>query len=111
MKKFKLIFTVFFLLIFFSLILIQIWSEVAKLGFSISSVIYWMLFIGWIGFIKNFNLGSKISLSLGFAMFFASSILVIFGGLRIGEIVMRLSLIFWLVGITHAIVEYRAEKI
>ena len=110
MKTVKIIFFGTLLLIIIGLVLIQLWSEVVGLNLKLTGLIYWVFLLGWVGLVYNFKIKSFTSFGLGFGLFVMSAFLVIFNQFAVGEIVMRISLIFWLVGIAQALFEYRHNE-
>ncbi len=105
-KFIKRFFVLIYVLIFLALIILDIWFQSTKTEFSVSSLIYWMILIGWLFSIWNFKLKSSFSLKTAFILFIVSAFIVTFGFTLIGELVMRISFIGWMIGGAHAFIEY-----
>lgn len=67
-----------------------------------------LILIVLIGMIFHFK--SLFYLTAGFILFFVSALFTVIGIRELGEIIMRLSLIGWLIGLAHALVEYKSIK-
>lgn len=106
-KLIKQILIVFYLLVFAGLLGLHVWVKLPGAGVSFESLIYWWILIGWIFAIVNFKWGSSASLIPAFFLFVVGAALVTLGFKGIAEIIMKVSFIGWLVGITQALIEYR----
>ena len=98
-----------YLLVFSGLLLLQIWIEITGSGFSLASSIYWMILIGWIGLILKYKLRESFSLTIAFVLFAAAAIFTTLGFISIGETIMRLSLIGWMIGIVQSVINYEKK--
>lgn len=100
---------ILYLLLFIGLLIIQSLSLIFVSSLSVSSYIYWMIFLGWIFLIFKFRWKSSLSLLSAFILFIIAAILAIFRLNTAAETVMRVSFIGWMVGIGQALLEYRKE--
>lgn len=101
---------VIYTVLFTVLILFQIFLLVSNSSYSILSYLYWLILLGWIYKTKEKKLSSDITLRVAFIL---SVIAVIFHflGLRsIGETIMRIGFIGWIIGFAQAIIEYREKN-
>lgn len=73
-------------------------------------IIYWAVLIIWIIVIKVQKKDSGVSLKIAFVLFVLASILTILNLRNLAEPVMRVSFIGWIIGIVHALVEYKKAK-
>ncbi len=109
-KKIKPILISIYLLILFILVGIQSWAQIFELGFSVSSIIYWFIFVGWIFVLILFNKNSKLTLQLSLGMFIVGVVMFIFGFKVAAETLMRVSMIGWLIGVVQAVIEYKKDE-
>lgn len=82
-----------------------------QLGFPVEQLTYWCISIFTVFMIWNFKLGSGFMLWAAFLIFVLSGLLVLVGLNSIGETLMRLSLLGWIIGIIHSMLEYKRAKI
>lgn len=109
-KLIKVLIVVVYIVVFLGVLTIQLWVNVAGVGFSVSSLIYWLILLAWLGFIWQFKWGCSVTLIFAFVLFVIAAAFAIFGLRGVGETVMRVSFIGWLVGIGQALVEYKKEN-
>lgn len=99
-----------YILVFLVLVALQSWFQVAQTGFSVSSLIYWMILVGWLFSIWNFKLRSSFSLKIAFALFVVAVLFTTLGLVSVGEPMMRVSFIGWMAGVVQAFIEYNKGK-
>lgn len=80
---------------------------VLKFGFPLWPLIYWWILIFTIFIIWNFKLGSGFILWVSFSVFMLSALFVIIGLRSIGETLMRVSFLGWVIGLIQSMVEYK----
>lgn len=68
---------------------------------------FWWLLILYILFIRNVHLASGFSLGAAFVLFLFSALVTSINLRWVGELLMRLSLLGWLVGIIQSMAEYK----
>lgn len=107
LKLVKVLVIVSYIVIFLGLFGLQIWAQSTGSRFSVSSLIYWWVLFGWLGLIYWFKWGSSASLTPAFILFIIAALLTTVGLRGIGETVVRISFIGWMVGIVQALVEYK----
>lgn len=96
---------------FFVLLLVtQLWISLTGPGYSISSLIYWTMLVGMVGYVLKKKLTSNTSLLFAFSLFVLASVLSVFGLLGLGEVFMKISFIGWVIGISQALLEYKKKK-
>lgn len=98
-----------YLLLLFVLLALQCGLIIAKANFSISSVIYWMEWLGFVLLSIVFKAPSKVSLGIAIILTSMGAILDVLG-LGIGETAIRLGFAGWLVGIAQTCGEIRSIK-
>ena len=108
-KLVKILAIFLYLIVFVGLLLLQLWSNLIGSGLSVSSYLYWLILIGWIFAILKLNFQSFVSLSVAFILFVFSAMMVILDFKELGETIMRISFIGWLVGLSQALIEYKRE--
>lgn len=111
MKIFKSITAILYILILLCSILIQLWSQAVGYGFSLSSWIYWIILGGLIFLAWEYKYQSLIFLTIGFLLFILGILFTIVQFDQTAETIFRVSFIFWIVGITKALFEYRKRLI
>ncbi len=102
MKKIKLI-----LLIILGIIILMIGILLYFLQLSIWGTFYWfiLIFLVFVKLLLEFS--SKYILLAAFILFLCSALITTVGLQVLGELTMRISFIFWIVGIIQAVEEYR----
>lgn len=100
----------FYLVWFIALLFLQVWSYIVGSGISFSSLIYWTILLGWLYLIWKFRLTSSFSFKIGLGLFVIAALFTILRLLWLGETIMRLSFIGFLIGIIQALLEYRYNK-
>lgn len=105
----KIIIGINLLILLLGLIVFQVWLNISLSDFSVLSLIYWIMFVGWIGIIIKFKWTSVITLTIAFTFYIVGAILVTFGFSGLAEGVLRISVIGWILGIVQALLEYRKE--
>lgn len=98
-----------YLVLFIGLLVVQGLSLILASSFSVSSYVYWMIFLGWIFLALKFRWDSSYSFLPAFILFLIAAILATFGLNAVAETIMRMSFIGWLVGMGQALVEYKRE--
>lgn len=68
---------------------------------------YWWLLILIVFLGLNLHFKSKIYLFAAFILFFASAVVTVNGFKEVGELIMRISFIGWIVGIVQSAIEYK----
>jgi len=96
-------------LLFIVLVIIQLWLQATNSLLLISNFVYWLILFAWIALIKLYKFESGLLMAIAFALILTSLILAIIGLPSIGETIIRISFIGWLVGIVQALLEYRKE--
>ena len=106
-KSIELTAIILYLLIALLLSLIQLWSQWVGYGFSLSSWIYWLILLGLI-FLTWRKRGKSLTILVtAFSLFTIGVALTLIQFNQTAETLFRLSFIFWMVGITKSILEYR----
>lgn len=108
-KIIKILLLAMLLVIFFGLIIAEIWLNDLLSDLSISNYMYWVIFVTWIYIIAAFKVESRTSLVIAFVLYIAASFITIVGGDGYAEIIMRVSFMGWVLGIMQALLEYRKE--
>ena len=103
MKKFLVTFVLLLLLLSIS-VSFFLYSEAAALAFALN---YWIIFFFWMITIPIFHLKIKTSFILSFTFFIMSAFLVGLNIYELGETLMRISLIGWVVSLGYAFFRYR----
>lgn len=110
-KVINLIIIVGYLLVLIIILFFQFWSYSFGMMLSYSPLLYWLILFGWLGFNYKFKWKSNVSLISAFIFYCIASFITILGLVGIGETVMRLSFIGWLVGVAQALMEYKQRLI
>lgn len=71
------------------------------------NIIYWIIFVIWIGIVWLFKKDNKLSFYLAFVLFAVSASLTVFGFRDLAEPVMRVSFIGWIVALSQALIHYK----
>lgn len=74
------------------------------------NLIYWIILICWILAIKIFKRDSNFALLPAFILFLIAASLTVLGLRNLAEPIMRVSLIGWIIGIFHALIEYKKGR-
>lgn len=98
-KKRKLVWILLFIPI-----LVTIWL------FSLERYFYWLIFIVTVIIVKFYKPTSKKIMLYGFISFFVGILFTIINNLLIAEFVMRISFVFWLIGLVLAMRESSIKK-
>lgn len=69
-------------------------------------IIYWIVLFVWISVVWVLKKDSSFSLVPALFLFGLAALLTVFGLRNLAEPVMRVSFIGWLVGLSHALIEY-----
>ena len=69
-------------------------------------LVYWIILVVWISLVLVLKKDSSFSLVPALALFLFSAILTVVGIRNLAEPIMRISFIGWIVGISHALIEY-----
>lgn len=97
----------------FSIVLLVIlqylWSS-RGYGIAVSSLTYWMIFVGWVYVTINKKFKSNVTFNIAFTLFFMASLFTIINMRVVGEIIMKLSYIGWLIGAFQALIEYKKKE-
>lgn len=80
---------------------------VLKFGFPLWPLIYWWILVFTIFMIWNFKLGSGFILWVAFLIFMLSALFVSIGLRSVGETLMRVSFLGWIIGLVQSAVEYK----
>lgn len=83
---------------------------ISRLSPPIASLIYWLILMLFIFTIWLFKISSKIVLPISFGLFIIAGLLTTFNLTIMAEMIMRISLLGWLIGVIQAIFEYLFEK-
>lgn len=94
---------------FLGIIYLAVYSFIE--GLFLEPYIYWLVLIGLIMFIWHWKKSSRFSLYISFTLFLISAVSVTLGFKNIGEVIMRLSLIFLFVGFFQSMLEYKQSLI
>lgn len=78
-------------------------------GFPLKQFTYWWILAFTIFWIWTFKLSSGFILWVAFLIFILSALSVIVGQRSIGEILMRVSFLGWIIGLIQSMVEYKRE--
>lgn len=106
MKKSRILIILIFTVAILAIIGLQL-----ILHFSLVGSSYWLMLLFIIPLIRVTHLKSAFSLTVALIFFFLSSLLITINLPVVGEVLMRISLIFWMLGITQALIEYRKLKV
>lgn len=90
-----------------TVILIQFFAGFFGFEVHLSGVLYWLLFFGWVYFVWQNKIESSFSFIIALSLFALSAFFVILGMRTIGEIIMRVSFVFWIFGILHWFIELK----
>ncbi|OGM20073.1 hypothetical protein A2955_02430 [Candidatus Woesebacteria bacterium RIFCSPLOWO2_01_FULL_37_19] len=107
MKKLKVFVFTIYTLFFVCLIGLEIYWQIINSSISVLSLIYWMILAGLLTIIIEKKFRSEVSFSWAFGLFFISAALAVLGLNFIAEIIMKISFIGWMIGITQALIEYK----
>lgn len=80
---------------------------VLKLGFPLWQLIYWWILVFTIFMIWNFKFGSGFILWVSFSIFILSALFTSIGLRSIGETLMRVSFLGWIIGLIQSMAEYK----
>lgn len=110
MNKFfstKINFTICFvlLILFLGIVFISF-----SLRVSLERISYWYILLAWLILIWRFRLNSGLSMKLGLLLFILSATSYLTTLVNISEVLMRLSLIGFLIGILQAFFEYLKNR-
>lgn len=78
---------------------------------EIMEIVYWIILIVWILLIKILKKDSGKSLLVAFSLFLVAAILTVLNLQNLAEPIMRVSLIGWIIGIFHALIEYKKSQL
>lgn len=98
------------LLLIIWLLSISVMFIMSKLTPPIASLIYWIILGIFIFTVWLFKLSSKIILLVSFTLFIVAGLLATFSFTTLAEVIMRLSLLGWLIGFSQAVFEYSYIK-
>lgn len=101
MKKIKIL--VFILVLIIGLLIISL----LKFNLSVGSLVYWWIMIFYIFMIWQFRLDSKVAFWAALSLFILSALLTSIGLRDVGEAVMRVSFLGWIIGLIQSMVEYK----
>jgi len=107
MKKLKAFIFVLYALFFITLVGLEIYWRILNSSISVMSIIYWMVLPGWLTIVIEKKFKSDVSFSWAFGLFLISAVLAVFGLRYLAEIIMKISFIGWMIGITQALIEYK----
>lgn len=82
-------------------------AVVLKFGFPLWPLTYWWILVFTIFMIWNFKLGSGFMLWSALLIFILSALLVSIGLRSVGETLMRISFLGWIIGLIQSMVEYK----
>ena len=108
--KIRIIGIVFFTVAFICLLVIKAASIMGGYTFEVLPMLYWNLFF-LIVLVSTYSFADKIILPLGILTYILGSALYVFSIERISELLLRMSLIFFLVGVVGAIARLKRSKI
>ncbi len=109
MRKIKTFLIIFYFLAFLGLLVLQVLAKISRWNISFESLVYWWILLGVLVLVIKKEIKSSFLLYPAFFLFIFALPFSIFGIFRIGETLMRLSFIAWLVGITLALLEYKGN--
>lgn len=109
-KYLKKIFITIYFVLFTALSLFQVFLFVSNSSYSLSSYLYWFVLVGWIYKIREHRLTSASAFKVAFVLFIFAAMFAFLNLDKIGETVMRVSFIGWIIGFIQAIIEYRKEN-
>lgn len=110
MKKAKLFPVFIFLFLLFGMSVLEIWLHVTERGFSVMEFIYWILLLLWLSFIISLKTKSTSTLFLAFTLFILAAVLTILRLESLAEILMRISLVGWIMGLGQSIFGIKNAK-
>ena len=100
---------ILFIVIFVLCMLFVIWQNVMSYQVS-STPVYWVVIVGWVFIITNYNLASSTSIFLAIILFIVGVSLSVLGIWSISEIFMQLSIIGVLLGAIQALWELKKRQ-
>ncbi|KKQ98131.1 MAG: hypothetical protein UT23_C0005G0054 [Candidatus Woesebacteria bacterium GW2011_GWA1_39_12] len=107
-KTLKLIYT-FLIVVYFMAVLsilgLDLWNKFSGRNTQMSPYLYWLIFVGWLAIVYRFKGNSGFSLKPAMTLLVVASLLIIFGVREIGEILMKISFVGWMVGIGQSLYE------
>lgn len=77
---------------------------------SLEPFIYWLVLLSAIWLIWVFHLNSKLSLWTALSLLILSALFTSVGLGEVGETVMRLSLLGWIIGLVQRLLEYKIQS-
>jgi len=108
-KAVKILMGISFVLIILGMIAFLYWVNYSQLSFPVLSSLYWMLLFCWVGIIIYFKWGASVSMVIALTLFIIGSIISTLGLGNLAEEIFRVSFIGWLMGIIHALIEYKRD--
>lgn len=103
--KFRQIILFMMLAVGLALLILNLFFNNLFPSFSYSLLFWWLLFF-YISCAWNFSLDSGFTLWVAFILFLISSLLTLLNLGILGEFILRLSLIAWIIGLIQALKEY-----
>ena len=91
------------------LLLLHVAAGMWKFNIQVEAVAYWFVLGSWVSYILFSKKTSEFSLKTAFILFGGGILLYFLTFQYWAEVVMRISLIGWMVGIGQALVEYKKE--
>jgi hypothetical protein len=110
-NKIEKIVVVVYLLVFVVLLAIDILALIFKFNISVSGLLYWQITIAVVYLISRYKVSSGTCLKTALVLFVPGSVFTVVGLPSIAETLMKISLIFWLIGLIMALVEYRNNNL
>lgn len=102
-KKFK-------VLVLFIIVVAGLFMATFQNRLPIDYFIYWHVLIVIALVVWILQLGSQFTLWAAFILFFMSAFTVAIDSQKLGEVLMRLSLISWMVGLTQSLLELKKRR-
>lgn len=85
---------------------IKVVAAAAGYGFDVSSLLYWLLFL-LVAVISTYNFSGGLIFPVGLLLYFLGSLLSVFTFKETSEVLLKASILFFLVGIIRAFFEYK----
>ena len=88
-----------------SILGLEIWNNYAGRNMQISPYLYWLIIIGWLTIVYRFKGNSDFTLKPAMTLLAIASLFMIFGVREVGEVLMKISFVGWMVGIGQSLFE------
>jgi len=93
-------------ILFVTLLGIKVLAGVVGYAFDISSLLYWLLFL-LVASISTYDFSKRLIFPIGLTFYVLGSLLFVITLKEVSELTLRVSILFFLVGIGRAFLEYK----